>query len=164
MREDLFTAQRTIGELHTKIAGYLIFSCSPFWPELYTMSCFLKSISLKVVFVVTKLWCQQECIPVGCVPPPHWQYLRISLYSTHAPPRSNHTCPPPWSNHACPPPGATTHAPPPGATMHAPPRASTAPPPPPRTSTHAPQSNHACPPPRATTHAPSPCEQNDKQV
>ena len=38
---------------------------------------------------------EQECIPVGCVPPAHWSYLRISSYPTHAPP----------------PTGATTHAP-----------------------------------------------------
>ena len=43
-----------------------------------------------------------ECIPVGCIPPAPWLYLRISLYPMHAPPRSNHTQPPP---------GATTYAP-----------------------------------------------------
>ena len=97
---------------------------------------------------------EQECIPVGCVPPTHLPYLRISSYPTHAPlgaamhtPQSNHTCPPwsnhtpPGSNHACPPP-QSNHACPPGATMHAP------------------QSNHACFPPeqprtpQATMHAP----------
>ena len=62
-----------------------------------------------------KQW-QQECIPVGCVPPAHWSYLRISSYPMHAPSQSNHACPP-SSNHACPP----------RATMHGPP------------------SNHACP-------------------
>ena len=83
---------------------------------------------------------KQECIPVGCVLPAHWSYLRISSYPTHAP-QSNHACPPeqpcippgatmhaPQSNCACPL-GATTHAPQ-GATMHAP---------------HPPGSNHACP-------------------
>ena len=114
---------------------------------------------------------KQECIPVGCVPPAHWPYLRISSYPMHTPleqprmpPQSNHACPPeqpctpPRSNHACPPPpGATTHAPP-GATMHAPQEQPCMRPP----------SNHAClsgatmhapleqpctPPPRATTNS-----------
>ena len=61
--------------------------------------------------------CEQECIPVGCVPPAHWSYLCISSYPMHAippeqprmSPQSNHACPP-WSNHACPP-RATMHAP-----------------------------------------------------
>ena len=59
---------------------------------------------------------QQECIPVGCVPPAHWPYLVISHAcppQPHTPPATMHT--PPWPcmppyNHACPP--TTTHAPP----------------------------------------------------
>ena len=67
---------------------------------------------------------RQECIPVGCVPPAHWSYLRISSYPTHTPPpptpipgatmhppRSNHASPP--EQPCTPPPRATTHAPPP---------------------------------------------------
>ena len=29
--------------------------------------------------------CKQECIPVGCVPPAHWLYLRVSSYPMHTP-------------------------------------------------------------------------------
>ena len=79
---------------------------------------------------------EQECIPVGCIPPAHWSYLCISSYPMHAP----------W--------GATTHAPweqprmPPRETTHAPPpREQPCTPP-------SPQSDRACPP----------CEQNDKLV
>ena len=117
---------------------------------------------------------KQECIPVGCVPPAHWSYLRISSYpmhpplgaTTHAPPeqpcmppQSNHACPPweqprtpPWSNHACPPeqpcmpPGATTHTPQSNhATMHAPLGATMHAPP--QEQPRMPPSNHARPPP-----------------
>ena len=40
---------------------------------------------------------QQECIPVGCVPPAHWPYFVVS--ATHVPhplphPPTMHTCPP----------------------------------------------------------------------
>ena len=105
---------------------------------------------------------KHECIPVGCVPPAHWSYLRISSYPTHTPlgatthaprqqpcmpPQSNHACPPgatmhtPWSNHAQPPEQPCML---PQATTHAPPRSS---------HTHPPGSNHTCPP-GATTHAP----------
>ena len=58
---------------------------------------------------------KQECIPVGCIPPAHWSYLRIS-YPTHTPLGA--------TTHG--PPAATMHAPreqpctPPRATMHAP--------------------------------------------
>ena len=111
----------------------------------------------------------QECIPVGCVPPSHWSYLRISSYPMH------HS----WATmHA--PPGATTHAPP-RATMHAPPQEQPHMPPweqpcmPPWEQPHPPEqpctppqeqprtppgSNHVspqeqpCTPPGATTHAP----------
>ena len=116
---------------------------------------------------------KQECIPVGCVPPAHWSYFRISSYPTHAPPGSNHACPlpqeqpctPPRSNHAHPleqprmPPRVTTHAPPQSNHTCPPPRSNHACP----QSNHAcPQSNHACPlgatmhtcPPGATMHAP----------
>ena len=84
---------------------------------------------------------QQECIPVGCVPPAHWSYLRISSYPTHASqeqpctPPQQQPCTPPLEQPRMPPLGATTHAPP-GATTHAPP------------------SNHAPLPPGATMHAP----------
>ena len=117
---------------------------------------------------------KQECIPVGCVLPAHWLYLRISSYPTHAPreqpripPGSNHACPP---EQPCTPPQATTHASlpqqphmPPQSNHTCPPRATMHPHPhsnhtwPPRATTHAPQSNHACPP-GATTHPPGqPC-------
>ena len=39
---------------------------------------------------------QQECIPVGCVPPAHWSYLRISSYPMHAPWEQPRT-PPLWT-------------------------------------------------------------------
>ena len=102
---------------------------------------------------------KQECIPVGCIPPAHWPYLRISSYPTHAPP-NNHAHP--W---------ATMH--PPGATMHAPWEQPCMPPleqprMPARATMHPPgeqpcmpsweqpcmppKCNHA--PPRATMHAP----------
>ena len=90
---------------------------------------------------------RQECIPVGCVPPAHRSYLRISSYPTHAPPGAT-THAPPQTNHTHPreqprmPPRATMHTPL-GATMHAPPEQPHMPP----------RSNHTCPP-RATTHAP----------
>ena len=83
-------------------------------PPLET--CNLLWIFAKHTFLISWSYLEQECIPVGCVPPAHWPYLRISSYPTHAP-GSNHT--PPWeqpcmsplSNHAHPS-GATTHAPP----------------------------------------------------
>ena len=99
-----------------------------------------------------KVKLEQECIPVGCVPPAHWPYLHIASYPMHAP-QSNHTHPP---EQPCMPPRATTHAPleqphmPPGATTHTPlPWSNHACPP------H-PQSNHTSPPLGATMHAPLP--------
>ena len=117
---------------------------------------------------------QQECIPVGCIPPVHWPYLCISSYPTYAPPGATmhapkQPCMPPWSNHTCPHRatmhaslGTTMHAPQ-GATMHAP-WSNHAHPPrgnhtcPLGATTHAPPSNHTCPP-GATMHAPpqQPC-------
>ena len=114
---------------------------------------------------------QQECIPVGFVPPAHWPYLIIS----YALPPHNHACPPTMhpppatthtpGNHACP--LATTHTPKKPHMLphnHACPPATTQPPPPPQ---------HACPwqacTPPATMHAPPgyhacpacpPCGQN----
>ena len=80
-----------------------------------------RSYRSAIVPLVWKDITKQECIPVGCVPPAHWSYLRILSYPTHAPPpRSNHACPLPLgSNLACPP--QSNHTPPPGATTHVPP-------------------------------------------
>ena len=113
----------------------------------------------------------QECIPVGCVLPAHWSYLRISSYPMHAPqeqpctPQQQPCTPPGATMHA--PLGATTHAPwqqphmpPPRATMHAPPEQPCMPPssnhahppreqpcmPPQSNHTSHPRSNHRCPP------------------
>ena len=99
---------------------------------------------------------QQECIPVGCVPPAHWLYLIISYA---CPPRKNHACPPaPRKNHACPP--RSNHAPPqekpclppwkkpctpPGKTTHTPLEK----------TMHTPQKKPHTPP-GATTHPPPP--------
>ena len=93
--------------------------------------------------------CEQECIPVGCVPPAHWSYLCISSYPTHVIPPEQ----------PCTPPRATMHAP---QSNHAhPPNNHTHPPEqqcmPPRTTMH------ASLPPRSN-HARAPCEQNDKHV
>ena len=112
---------------------------------------------------------KQECIPVGCVPPAHWSYLRISSYPTHAPPRATMHAPR-EQPHMSPP--EHPHMPP-RATMHAPWEQPCMPPPeqpctdpwsnhacPPEQPRMPPRSNHACPPratmhtPRATTHAP----------
>ena len=95
--------------------------------------------------------CKQECIPVGCVPPAHWPYLRISSYPTHAP----H----PQSNHAHPPEQPHTHTPSPGATKHNPPGNHAHPPEqlcmPPGATTHVPpRSNHARPPRSNQAHPP----------
>ena len=127
--------------------------------------------------VYTSFFYQQECIPVGCVPPAHWPYLIISYA---CPPRKNHTplqekpCMPPGKNHVCPP-GKNHACPlgkprmppwekpcmPPGKNHacpwekpHMPPGSNHAQPP---GSNHTcpPRSNHACPIPLgATTHAP----------
>ena len=101
---------------------------------------------------------QQECIPVGCVPPAQWPYLGISSYPTHAPWATmpapwEQPCMPPMSNHAHPP-RATTHAPqeqpcmlpleqPCMPTLEQP--------------CMPPRSNHACPPEQPRT---PPCGQN----
>ena len=138
--------------------------------------------------VIDQNFMPQECIPVGCVLPAHWPYLRISLYPMHAPPEqphmplSNHACPPsnhtppeqphmpPRSNHACPHP-RSNHACPPEQPC-TPPRSNHTCPPPeqphtPPGSNHAcpPGSNHACPPgeqpcPPRSNHARPPCGQN----
>ena len=86
---------------------------------------------------------EEECIPVGCVPPTHRPYLVVSHAcpptTTHAP--HNHTCSPttmhtqPTTTHAsqpCTPPQPCMPTP---ATMHTP-----------LTTMHAPPRNHAHPP------------------
>ena len=88
----------------------------------------------------------QECIPVGCVPPAHWSYLRISSYPMHAP--QEQPCTP--QQQPCMPPGATMHAPL-GATTHAPWQQPHMPPQ--EQPCMPPQSNHVCPP-AATMHTP----------
>ena len=40
------------------------------------------------------LRCEQECIPVGCVPSAHWPYLVVSAMHAPAPRTPHHACPP----------------------------------------------------------------------
>ena len=120
---------------------------------------------------------QQECIPVGCVPPAHWPTVSRGIRpggACHAPPAMHEpwpcTTPPP--SHA--PPGTQPPA------MHAnrahmPPGHACPPAMHPHLTPPHPHPSHTCPKPRMPplgTHAPPgharntnpSCEQNDKQV
>ena len=86
---------------------------------------------------------EQECIPVGCVPPAHWPYLVVS--ATHATPATHTPLPhmPPSAMHAPP----ATHAP-----HHAHPLPCHACPPQCTPPCHAQPPFHTCPP-----AMPAPC-------